>query len=218
MAERPAQVSILGRLGKGVTAVSMTISPLKSAELERYERQRPRSREAFEQAKEVLPGGVAQAMRFMQPFPITIGRTAGARKWDLDGNEYIDYHFGSGALLLGYAHPEVMAAIQERLPGGWHLAQPHPLEAEWGKWVQRLVPSVERVRFVNSGTEADLLAIRLARGFTGKPKVLRFEGHYHGWQNVGTLGQNPPFQPPLRSPGITAGEAQDIVILPANDV
>src|SRR5207249_304084 len=83
--------------------------------------------------------------------------------WDVDGHEYVDYHFGSGALLLGHAHPEVMAAIQDAVSRGWHYAQPHPLEAEWGEKIQELVPSAERLRFVNSGTEADLLATRLAR-------------------------------------------------------
>jgi glutamate-1-semialdehyde 2,1-aminomutase len=163
-----------------------------------------------------MPDGVAQVMRAMQPFPITIARASGARKWDVDGIEYVDYHLGSGAMLLGHAPPEVMDAIQEQITTGWHFAQPHPLEAEWGEWIQRLVPSVERLRFVNSGTEADLLAIRLARAYSGKPKVLRFEGHYHGWQNVGIIGRSPPYDD-LTSPGVTPGEAQDIVVVPAND-
>ena len=188
----------------------------QSSELEQFEQKHPRSREAFERAKQVLPGGVAQVMRGMQPFPIAIARGEGARKWDVDGNEYVDFHFGSGALLLGHAHPEVRAAIQETLADGWHFAQPHEREAEWGEWIQRLVPSVEQVRFVNSGTEADLLAIRLARAFSGKPKTLRFEGHYHGWQNVGILGRTPPYK--LTSPGVTPGESQDVVIIPANDI
>jgi glutamate-1-semialdehyde 2,1-aminomutase len=195
--------------------MSTNLSPRQSDELERFERQHPRSREAFERARKVMPGGIAQAMRGMQPFPIAIARGAGARKWDVDGNEYVDYHFGSGALLLGHAHPEVMAAIQQAVTDGWHFAQPHPGEAEWGEWIQRLVPSVEQLRFVNSGTEADMLAIRLARAFSGKPKVLRFEGHYHGWQNVGIVGRTPPYT--LSSPGVTPGEARDVVIIPAND-
>src|SRR5919202_6857137 len=114
--------------------MSMTVSLQQSREVERFEREHPRSREAFERARRVLPGGVAQVMRSMQPFPIAIARAAGAHKWDVDGHEYIDYHFGSGALLLGHAHPEVMAAIQEQIALGWHFAQPHPLEAEWGEW------------------------------------------------------------------------------------
>jgi glutamate-1-semialdehyde 2,1-aminomutase len=197
--------------------MATTQSAQPSKELERYERERPRSRENFERARKVMPGGVAQIMRGLQPFPIAIERAAGARKWDVDGHEYIDYHFGSGALLLGHAHPEVVAAVQEQVAKGWHYAQPHPLEAEWGELIQQLVPSVERLRFVNSGTEADLLAVRLGRAFSGKPKVLRFEGHYHGWQNIGILGRTPPYDQ-LSSPGVTPGEAQDVVIIPANDI
>jgi glutamate-1-semialdehyde 2,1-aminomutase len=152
----------------------------------------------------------------MRPFPIAVARASGARKWDVDGNEYIDYHLGSAALLLGHAHPEVKAAVREQLEGGWHYAQAHPLEAEWGELIQHLVPSIERLRFVNSGTEANMLALRLARAYTGKPKVLRFEGHYHGWLPVGVLGQRPPFDQ-ATSAGIPAGVADDIVVAPAND-
>jgi glutamate-1-semialdehyde 2,1-aminomutase len=194
----------------------MSVTLHQSGETEQFVQKRPRSQAAFERARRVLPGGVAQHMRSMRPFPIAIERAAGARKWDVDGNEYIDYHFGSGALLLGHAHPEVMAAIQQQLQNGWHYAQPHHLEAEWGEWVQRLMPSVELVRFINSGSEADMLAVRLARAYTGKPKVLRFEGHYHGWWTVGILGQNVPYFP-LESGGITPGEAEDVVVIPAND-
>src|SRR5215212_7965963 len=96
-----------------MVVMSMTISLQRSREAEEFEAKRPASREAFERARQVLPGGVAQIMRAMDPFPITIARAAGARKWDVDGHEYIDYHFGSGALLLGHAHPEVMEAIQQ---------------------------------------------------------------------------------------------------------
>src|SRR5919201_1728857 len=124
----------------------MTVST--SSEVERFVGTRPCSQAAYERAQRVLPGGVAQQMRAMRPFPITIARASGARKWDVDGHEYIDYHFGSGALLLGHAHPEVTAAIEGQLRRGWHFAEPHELEAEWGEWVQRLVSSMEQVRFV----------------------------------------------------------------------
>jgi glutamate-1-semialdehyde 2,1-aminomutase len=194
----------------------MSVVEVKTGEEERFEGRRPRSREAFERARKVLPGGIAQIARTLTPFPITIAGGFGARKWDVDGNEYLDYHFGSGALLLGYNNHQVSAAIQEQLAHGWHFAQAHPLEAEWGELIQRLVPSVERLRFVNSGTEADLLAIRLARAFSGKPKVLRFEGHYHGWCDVGVLGQSPPFDD-IRSGGLNPGEVENVVVVPAND-
>ena len=117
--------------------MSTSASPRHSDELVRFEQQHPRSREAFERARKLMPGGVAQVMRGMQPFPIAIARGEGARKWDVDGNEYVDYHFGSGALLLGHAHPEVMEAIQQAVTSGWHFAQPHLREAEWGEWIQR---------------------------------------------------------------------------------
>lgn len=192
------------------------MSVLHPGDLEQFVRQRPRSKEAYERARGIMPSGVAHDLRFMRPFPITLARAAGARKWDVDGNEYVDYHMGSAALLLGHAHPEVMAGIREQLDRGWHFAQAHPLEAEWGELIQRLVPSVERLRFVNSGTEATFLALRLARAYTGKPKVLRFEGHYHGWHDYGMVGASPPFDR-VASTGIPEGILGTMVVLPAND-
>jgi glutamate-1-semialdehyde 2,1-aminomutase len=192
------------------------MSILRPSELEQWARQRPRSQAAFERAQRVLPQGIAQEMRLLRPFPICIARAAGARKWDVDGHEYIDYHLGSAALILGHAHPEVMARIRAQLDGGWHYAMGHPLEAEWGEWIQRLVPSAERVRFVNSGTEATLLALRLARAYTGKPKVLRFEGHYHGWHDFGIKGISPPFDRP-QTAGIPQAVVDTMVMIPAND-
>ncbi|MBI4491529.1 MAG: aminotransferase class III-fold pyridoxal phosphate-dependent enzyme [Chloroflexi bacterium] len=188
----------------------------RSEEVEEYVHQHPRSQEAYERARRVMPSGVAHDIRLMRPFPITLARASGARKWDVDGNEYIDYHMGSAALLLGHAHPEVMAAVREQLERGWHYAQPHQLEAEWGEWIQRLIPSVERLQFTNSGTEANMLALRLARTYTGKPRVLRFHGHFHGWDDYGMVGTNVPFERPA-SAGIPSGVVDSVVAIPAND-
>jgi glutamate-1-semialdehyde 2,1-aminomutase len=181
-----------------------------------FERERPQSSEAYQRARQLFPSGVAHDGRLIRPFPITLARAQGAYKWDIDGNKYIDFHLGSSALLLGHAHPEVVAAIQEQVTRGWHYAQPHPLEAEWGELIKKLMPSVQRLRFVNTGTEANMLNLRVARAFTGKPKILRFEGGYHGWLPEGLLGQRPPFQP-LRSPGIPQGVADTVVGIPIND-
>jgi glutamate-1-semialdehyde 2,1-aminomutase len=194
----------------------MTLSTRQSVEVDEYARRRPRSQQEYERARRILPAGVANDIRAIHPFPISIARASGARKWDVDGNEYIDFHLGSAALLLGNAHPEVVAAIRDQLERGTHYAQAHPEENEWGEWIQRLMPSVERLRFTNSGTEANMLALRVARAYTGKPKVLRFEGHYHGWLPVGVLGQRPPFDS-LMSGGISSNEASDYVAIPAND-
>ncbi|MBI4507133.1 MAG: aminotransferase class III-fold pyridoxal phosphate-dependent enzyme [Chloroflexi bacterium] len=192
------------------------MSILRPSETEQYVRLRPRAQAAFERAQKVMPQGIAQEMRLLRPFPIMVARAKGARKWDVDGHDYIDYHLGSAALILGHAHPEVMARIREQIEYGWHYAQGHPLEAEWGEWVQRLVPSVERLRFVNSGTEATLLALRLARAYTGKPKVLRFEGHYHGWHDYAIKGMSAPFDRPPTA-GIPDGAVGTMVVVPAND-
>src|SRR5438105_1900383 len=135
----------------------MTLGVQSSAEVEEFERRRPRSQEEYARARRILPGGVANDVRAVRPFPISIARASGARKWDVDGNEYIDFHLGSAALLLGNAHPEVVAAVRDQLERGTHYAQAHPEENEWGEWIQRLMPSVERLRFTNSGTEANML-------------------------------------------------------------
>jgi glutamate-1-semialdehyde 2,1-aminomutase len=163
-----------------------------------------------------MPLGVANNIRLTDPFPISIARAAGSRKWDVDGNEYIDYMMGSAALLLGHAHPAVNEAIAAQLQRGTHYAQPHALEAEWGELIQQLVPSIEQLRFTNSGTEANMMALMLARAFTGKRKVLRFEGHFHGTLPVGILGQKPPFYP-LRAVGVPESVAENYVVLPATD-
>ena len=106
--------------------------------------------------------------RYVMPFPIVVTHANGSRKWDVDGNEYVDYVMGHGALLLGHGRPEVIQAVTDALQKGTHLGASHREEVEWARLVQRLVPSAERVRFTASGTEATMLALRLARAYTGK--------------------------------------------------
>src|SRR5262245_16410338 len=117
-----------------------------------------KSAELFERAKRVLGGKVGHDLRYFRPLPLYIERAKGGRKWDVDGNEYVDFLLGNGALLLGHAVPEVLKAIGQAAALGTHFGNDHPLQVEWAELVQRLVPSAERVRFVNSGTEATLLA------------------------------------------------------------
>ena len=158
-----------------------------------YRQTRPRSREHFERASRVLGGKVGHDLRYAAPVPLYIKKGEGGRKWDVDGNEYVDFLMGNGALLLGHADPPVLDTIGRAMENGTHFGNDHPLHIEWAEWVQRLVPSAERVRFVNSGSEATLLAIRLARAFTGRRKLLRFEGHFHGWHDDVVHGFQPPF-------------------------
>lgn len=143
----------------------------------------------YDKATGYFPSGVTHQNRFAEPFPVYFNRASGGVKFDLDNNEIIDYVMGNGALLQGHAHPEILAAISSQVAQGTHLGGNTPFEMEWADSIMRLVPSVEQVRFTNSGTESTYLAIRLARGFNGKTKVLKFEEHYHGWHEYALPSQ-----------------------------
>ncbi len=183
----------------------------------RYADAFPLSRKLHNQAREVFPGGVTHDLRYLEPFPIYVERAQGARKWDVDGHELIDYWAGHGALLLGHSHPAIVAAVQRQMARATHPGGCHESEITWGQWVQRLVPSAERVRFTSSGTEATLMALRLVRMFTGRPRVLKFAGHFHGWHDFLVPGADAPFDG-TTPPGIPAEVARDTVIVPPNDL
>ncbi len=143
----------------------------------------PGSQALYRRASTVLPSGVTHDARFLRPFPVYVERAEAARKWDVDGNQYVDYVMGHGALLLGHNHPVVMEAASKQLARGTHYGASQEWEVAWAEEVVRLVPSAEMVRFTSSGTEATLMALRLARSATGKPGVLKFENHFHGWHD-----------------------------------
>lgn len=185
--------------------------------MEAYAARRPQSADWFRRARVVLGGGVGHDLRYFEPVPLYIERGSAGRKWDVDGNEYIDFLGGNGALLLGHAHPDIVAAIHESAARGTHFGNDHPLHIEWAELVQRLVPSAERVRFVNSGTEATLLAIRLARAFTGRTRILRFEGHFHGWHDDVVHGFHPPFDAD-GSLGVPPRVRDQMVAIPDGDL
>jgi glutamate-1-semialdehyde 2,1-aminomutase len=193
----------------------MTVTLARRSSLERYAAEFPNSRKLYEQARPVFPGGVTHDLRYLEPFPIYIDRAAGAHKWDVDGHELIDYWSGHGALLLGHSHQDVVRAVQEQAGRATHPGACHELEIEWGQWVQRLIPSAERVRFVSSGTEATLMALRLARIFTGRPRILKFAGHFHGWHDFLVPAADLPYDGSV--PGIPREVTADTVIVPPND-
>ncbi|HEX2203802.1 MAG TPA: glutamate-1-semialdehyde 2,1-aminomutase [Longimicrobium sp.] len=144
---------------------------------------RENSRSLFRRACEVIPGGVnspVRAFRAVGGEPFFVERGEGARIWDVDGNEYLDYVLSWGPLILGHAHPAVLRAIADAAGRGTSYGAPTAAEVDLAERVRELVPSMERVRFVNSGTEATMSAVRLARGFTGRDFILKFEGCYHG--------------------------------------
>lgn len=155
-------------------------------------------------------------------------RGRGSRIFDVDGNEYIDWMMAFGALPLGHAHPEIVEAIIEAASSGAHFATATPVELEVAEMLQRIVPNAERVRFATTGTEAVMAAIRLARGVTGRPKILKFEGHYHGWYDdllvssnvlpVSALGlRSDPIKIPDSS-GLNRAALDDTIVVPWNDL
>jgi len=144
---------------------------------------RPRSEEAFKQAIQLMPGGVNSPVRAFKSVggnPVFIQKAKGAYLWDVDGNRYIDYVGSWGPAILGHAHPDVVRRLQSVAENGTSFGAPTLLENELAQMVIQYVPSIEQVRFVNSGTEACLSAARLARAYTGREKLIKFEGCYHG--------------------------------------
>jgi glutamate-1-semialdehyde 2,1-aminomutase len=138
------------------------------------------SSKLFEKAKKLIPGGVNSPVRYFEPFPFFTKRAKGAHLWDVDGNEYIDYCMGYGPLILGHAHPNIVEAVTEQVKNGTLYGTPSEQEVELAKTVSDVVPSAEMVRLVNTGTEATMSALRVARGYTQRKKIVKFEGCYHG--------------------------------------
>jgi glutamate-1-semialdehyde 2,1-aminomutase len=179
---------------------------------------RERTRGSADLAREagaLLPSGIAHDSRHVDPYGIYVARASGPHKWDVDGNRYIDFFGGHGALILGHCHPEVVSAVSGALAEGTQFGSSHPKEIAWARAIQRLVPSAERVRFTSSGTEATLMALRLARAFTGRQTLLRFKGHFHGWHDHMTSGYSNHFDG-SPTPGVLAGVAEKSILVPPN--
>jgi glutamate-1-semialdehyde 2,1-aminomutase len=190
--------------------------PTNSGIIAAYRQRTAESGVLASRARQVLPSGIVHDSRHLDPYPIYVNRAEGAHKWDIDGNEYVDYYGGHGALLLGHNDPRVMEAVHRQLALGTHYAACHELELRWAELVQRLVPCAERVRFTSSGTEANLMALRLARAYTGKSVLVRFKGHFHGWQDHVAFGYDGHFDG-SPTPGVLDGIAENVLIAPPDD-
>ena len=163
--------------------------------LAEYTRANPRSQSAHERALTLFPSGLTHDARRQDPFPPCVTRAEGAYKWDLDGHRILDYVTGHGSLVAGHSHPAVVEAVRRQAGSGWHLGAGSELQADWAERIVTLVPSAERVRFTSSGTEATLLALRVARGFSARDRVLKLAGHFHGWHDAVIPGVALPVEP-----------------------
>lgn len=189
------------------------------------------SAQLFERSVQVMVEGGSSPSRGPANYgthPIFLDRGEGSKVWDADGNGYIDWMLAYGALPLGHSHPAVVEAIQHAATEGNHFASATRIETEVAELIQEAVPGAERVRFANTGTEATMAAIRLARGFTGRPKFIKFEGHYHGWFDDFLVSSHP--QPtvslghrhdPIKiadSSGLNRRALEDTIVVPWNDL
>jgi len=172
-----------------------------------YIRAHPKSQKLHERAVKVFAAdGSTHAARILDPSRPYITHAKGSRVWDVDGNEYIDYKMGGGSLLLGHSHPDVVRAVQEQIGKGALYHENHELEIEWAELIKSMMPSTERVEFLACGQEANIMAIRLARIFTGRRKVLRFERNFFGWADE------------LAPPDALGVLADEVKVIPGNDL
>ena len=196
----------------------MSRAPLESSPI--VEASRARTRESATLASDAaaqFPSGITHDSRHLRPYGVFINRAQGARKWDVDGHEYVDYFGGHAALLLGHGNAEVLAAVHQAIDQGTHFGSNHRQELAWASVVQRLIPTADRVRFTASGTEATHLALRLARAFTGRNKVIRFLSNFHGWHDHMTSGYSSHYDGSPTS-GVLTSVAESIVLLPPGDI
>jgi glutamate-1-semialdehyde 2,1-aminomutase len=207
--------------------VSQTLGTVLTLEqiLDEVRRTRPRSARLYDEACRVIPSGTVSRARILSPFPFFAERGVGARLIDADGAEYIDCTLGFGSQLLGHAHPVVVEAIRQSALDGTSFGVPHWREAELARWLVEMIPCADRVTFCNSGSEATLNAIRIARATTGKVGIAKFEGGYHGWYDcvLGSVTYDADAAGPVEAPcfvghsiGVPPENTAHTLVLPFN--
>jgi len=202
------------------------VSDLIAAEEDRFRQARPRSHQLWTEAREALPRGVPSSFQDAAPQPIFMDRGKGSRVWDVDGNEYVDFHNGFGVMVVGHAHPKIVEAVRRRIELGSHFAQPVEDDIVVARELARRFGQ-PRWRFTNSGTESTLDAVRIARGFTGRDRLIKIEASYHGHHDALMVSVEPPpdrMGPPdqpasfPQSEGIPRAVVELTTVVPFNDV
>src|SRR5690349_22936832 len=204
---------------------SARVSELIQVEEEKFRQARPRSHQLWTEAREVLPRGVPSSFQDASPQPIFAERGKGSRVWDVDGNEYVDFHNGFGVMVVGHAHPKIVEAVKHRIELGSHFAQPVADDVVVARELSRRFKQ-PKWRFTNSGTESTLDAVRIARGFTGRERLIKIEASYHGHHDALMVSVEPP--PDLMGPadhpaslpqsdGIPRAVVELTTVVPFND-
>jgi glutamate-1-semialdehyde 2,1-aminomutase len=184
---------------------------------ESYESKTSKSRRLYERAKKVLPAGVSYFIRYFEPYPFYVARARGSKIHDVDGNEYVDFWMGHYTHILGHNPAPIREAVKKQLEQGTHLGVCHEKEVELAEQVVKMVPSAEMVRFTNSGTEASMYATRLVRACTGKKKIVKFEGCWHGGYDALQVAVKPPIDMPETS-GVPEETVKNTIVAPFNDI
>ena len=206
------------------TATSLRRPAFAADLLQRYESRTPRSAALHAEALESLPGGDTRTGTFFLPYPLYMARGAGVRMWDVDGHEYRDFLGNYTSLIHGHAHPRITTAIAEQAARGTAFPFPGDAALRLAEEIRGRVPSMERLRFCNSGTEAVIGAVRAARAFTGRAKVLKMEGGYHGSSDIAQVSVSPGLDGPSypdgrgQGPGVPDGVVRDVLVTPFNDL
>lgn len=182
-----------------------------------YKSRTQKSKQLYERAKKVLPAGVSYFIRHFDPYPFYVNWAKGSKIKDIDGNLYIDFWMGHYTHILGHSPPNIIEAVKKQVDHGTHYGVCHELEVAMAEKIAKMVPCAQMVRFCNSGTEAAMYATRLARSYTEKSKIVKFEGGWHGGYDALHTAVKPPFNMP-ESNGITEGALKDTVTAPFNDL
>ncbi len=197
--------------------IGMNLNSWMAELLSNYRSRTPKSATLYDRACRKLPGGTTYAIRFLSPYPPFISRARGPYVWDVDGNMYIDFWVGHGALILGHAPDEVLEKVEEQLWLGTHYGYDHELALELAELVTKVVPNVEMIRFTNSGTEANMYALRLARAYTKRNYIVKIEGGWHGGYDGLHKAVTKPYDEP-ESAGLPDEYLKYTLVVPFNDV